>query len=499
MPRHTWIRPVIHLALLSGGGGVAQAAPSIGDCSAMDLDYIPDTHDSATCDSVCTSAAGYTITCSLAASPSEGGILRAHTTTVASDWDYLIWGEDDGTDFCCAVLEGTDGEIADFVFNGSDWDNSGGTCEGDTIDLWPDTDTGGPVAQLPLAPNSSNDSVDAVVNAGDGCDVILGSNHGGDSTYHEVLNGEADGDTIDGNQGDDDLDGGGGADVLSGYLGADTIYGGGGDDTIYGTTSISNGNETSETDVLFGEIGDDSIVAGRSPDTVYGGVGNDTIYGGLEADYIDGGSGNDSIYGDEVVEDTRDGDDTIIGGTGTDVIRAGDGDDSVLGGADNDTLYGGSGSDTMAGGSGADTIYGEDGADSLCGCLGNDLIEGDDTDATTAYSDTINGGGGPDTIFGYIGDDVIQGSADADDLYGGDGDDLICDKYASGQGTTRDYLNAGGDDDTIWYEFGAGEEPPDGSSDAGSGTDTCNDIGLDNCEVETLAGEPGACPYWDEN
>ena len=80
----------------------------------------------------------------------------------------------------------------------------------------------------------------------------------------------------------------------------------------------------------------------------------------------------------EMIFDTSDNDDSIVGSTNDDVIEG-------LGG--NDTLVGRLGNDTIHGNQGNDTIYGDSGNDQLSGGLGND---------------TINGGTGNDTaIFNY--------------------------------------------------------------------------------------------------
>ncbi|MER9586548.1 Ig-like domain-containing protein, partial [Mesorhizobium sp. M0276] len=60
--------------------------------------------------------------------------------------------------------------------------------------------------------------------------------------------------------------------------------------------------------------------------------------------------------GSSYVGVVTDGDDKLIGGSGTDVIVAGGGNDYINGGSGADTLDGGSGFDTVLGGSGADTL-----------------------------------------------------------------------------------------------------------------------------------------------
>ena len=69
----------------------------------------------------------------------------------------------------------------------------------------------------------------------------------------------------------------------------------------------------------------------------------------------------------------RDGDDTLVGGLGSDILHAGPGDDLVVGSSGKDTLFGGLGNDRLdsAAGDGVDT--------SVCG-NGFDVLEMDPDD-----------------------------------------------------------------------------------------------------------------------
>src|SRR5689334_22953002 len=104
---------------------------------------------------------------------------------------------------------------------------------------------------------------------------------------------------------------------------------------------------------------------------VQGNDGNDTIvisdvngvFTDTETTIVDGGNGND----------------TITGGGGGEAISGGDGADVLNGGAGNDTLIGGPGNDTLTGGPGADQHLGGDGDDTMIWNPGdgNDVIEGE--------------------------------------------------------------------------------------------------------------------------
>jgi hypothetical protein len=91
--------------------------------------------------------------------------------------------------------------------------------------------------------------------------------------------------------------------ILAGDSGANTIdassgltnavgvmaFGGGGNDAMTGHATAPN--------MLFGGMGDDSVIGGAGNDFIFGGAGNDTISGGAGNDTISGGGGNDTISG----------------------------------------------------------------------------------------------------------------------------------------------------------------------------------------------------------
>ncbi len=64
------------------------------------------------------------------------------------------------------------------------------------------------------------------------------------------------------------------------------------------------------------------------------GDGNDTLYGTPGDDILNGGRGNDKVYG-------MGGNDVVCGGVGNDKVYGGDGNDMVYGEEQNDLLVGG--------------------------------------------------------------------------------------------------------------------------------------------------------------
>jgi Ca2+-binding RTX toxin-like protein len=112
---------------------------------------------------------------------------------------------------------------------------------------------------------------------------------------------------------------------------------------------------TTTQDTISGGEDDDLIVGGKGDNVLFGGDGNDIIVIiSKETNLAYGDAGNDKIFG-------AGGDDYIDGGAGDDYIDGGGGNDRLVGGAGNDQLYGGTGDDVFfgsAGGEGNDTFIG---------------------------------------------------------------------------------------------------------------------------------------------
>jgi Ca2+-binding RTX toxin-like protein len=141
-----------------------------------------------------------------------------------------------------------------------------------------------------------------------------------------------------------------GADLLLGQIGGSTIMAGGGDDTIVARDAVN---------YLRGEDGADVINGGALFDDINGNMGNDTLHGGEGDDWVVGGKDDDLLFGDDggdIVYGNL-GNDTCDGGAGNDLIRGGQGDDVLRGGDGNDFLSGDRGSDTITGGAGADIFH----------------------------------------------------------------------------------------------------------------------------------------------
>ncbi|MEG4348662.1 SdrD B-like domain-containing protein [Microcoleus sp. LAD1_D3] len=270
-------------------------------------------------------------------------------------------------------------------------------------------------------------------------------------------NGTNGNDTILGTNNGDEINGFDGDDLLAGLRGNDNIYGGLNSAFPVGPdidTDLVFGNEGN--DYLNGVAGDDLIFAGKNEDVVYGGKDDDIIFGDQESDTLIGDQGNDTIYGGTINpfdpdltgndlvfglagDDFLSGEknqDTIAGGDGNDTVRAGKGDDLVVGELGSNLLFGDEGSDTICGGEGEDTVYGDIGSplpigstggkDQICGGLGNDWLfgnEGQDTVNGDTGNDTLYGGKDEDSLLGSAGDDWLFGDQGNDTLIGGTGND----------------------------------------------------------------------------
>ncbi|WP_429161442.1 beta strand repeat-containing protein, partial [Aeromonas media] len=182
---------------------------------------------------------------------------------------------------------------------------------------------------------------------------------------------------------------------------------------------------------------------------------NDSLIGGTGADLIDGGNGSDMLDGGS-------GSDTLLGGNGEDTLYGGLGDDTLSGGNGQDLVYGGSGNDVIGTSlvnseNGNDVIYGDGwddyrqqsraiaGSDTIYGGNGSETIYGDNGDGhASGGNDSIYAGNGNDTVYGEGGDDTIQGGNGADLLSGGSGNDLFVyqsamESNSGGMDTIRDF------------------------------------------------------------
>lgn len=296
-------------------------------------------------------------------------------------------------------------------------------------------------------------------------------------------------DTIVGNQASNMLDGGSGNDTLTGGIGDDVLIGGADDDTAIFSGRRSDYSVTLQGDGSFLIV--DLRPGGTDGSDVVSTVElfkfTDRIYTALELQSSDSVLGKliNGTSGDNIITSTSpnlgyrptDGDDTINGFGGHDLIDGGDGDDILNGGAGNDTVYGGDGDDlfrisgnealydvirggetgeilgdtlellsniVLAGlnpvmlemenlksnnfailGTTAADVFDLQGLDNIIDVAIVDGTTGNDTLYGSVFGDSLLGGAGSDALYGGQGSDTLIGGAGIDLVDGGDGDDLI--------------------------------------------------------------------------
>jgi Ca2+-binding RTX toxin-like protein len=136
-----------------------------------------------------------------------------------------------------------------------------------------------------------------------------------------------------------------------------------------------------------------------------------------------------------------------------------------------ESIIGGQGNDKLTGNAGNNVIYGEGGDDWIDGGAGNDILHGGSGNNTVSYKSatagvTVNlvistaqntGGSGIDTIISFQNlegsskNDVLTGTAQANKIYGNDGNDVI------EGGAGGDYLDGGAGVDTVSYANAFGQ------------------------------------------
>ena len=209
-----------------------------------------------------------------------------------------------------------------------------------------------------------------------------------------------------------------------------TLEGTPGDDTLVGTDGI---------DVIDGRGGNDSIDGAGGPDILCGNEGNDTIVGGDDGDTLIGGAGDDTHDGDDgndyVWYDFSPGGVTVDLSTGT--ASGGDGNDRLVsienisgshfadtltGDLENNAFYGEGGDDTIVGGDGTDYVYFDDAPNGVKVDLARGLATGVGRDSLTSiegaqgsrFRDTLRGDSASNPFTGNGGNDSISGAGGFD-------------------------------------------------------------------------------------
>ena len=210
-----------------------------------------------------------------------------------------------------------------------------------------------------------------------------------------------------------------------------------------------------------GTTGDDVITVGIDPANVAKIVVNDGVKNSrftktaVTSVLIVTGDGADKVtigagLKQQITIKSGEGNDTVQGGSGREIIFAAGDDDVISGGGGSDQIFGGDGNDQIDGGSGNDYLYGDGGDDVISGGAGNDVLAGDS-------EDTLMFSGQPP--FNVIGNDRLDGGDGNDWLLGGARVETDPSSHqlfltSNGQdtftgGAGADVIDKGGNDDTI--------------------------------------------------
>ncbi|URK88271.1 calcium-binding protein [Rhizobium sp. RCAM05350] len=277
-------------------------------------------------------------------------------------------------------------------------------------------------------------------------DIALGK----DSDHYDGAYGTIDG-SVSGGDGQDYMIGGKGAENFIGGADADDLDGGAGND------------------ILTGDGGTDRLTGGAGDDEIYGGADSDTLDGGTGADFLSGGAGGDLYLvdnaRDSVIESKGGGSDVVLtlvsfaleanqeieemvfanlSNTVKAVTLTGNAfGQSIIGGTGNDVLNGGGGKDTLTGQIGNDT-YVIDGGDTIVEVAGEgtDLVKStlgytlvanvenlalmgaaDINGTGNIFNNGITGNSGKNVLSGLAGNDTLNGGLGLDRLVGGLGKD----------------------------------------------------------------------------
>jgi Ca2+-binding RTX toxin-like protein len=126
--------------------------------------------------------------------------------------------------------------------------------------------------------------------------------------------------------------------------------------------------------------------------------------------------------------------------------------DTINGSADADFIYGLAGADDMRGNEGADYLQGDRGADHLRGDEGQDTLWGGalkEDGPLDNSDDVVHGGKESDYIYSGF---AQKGSVDR--VFGDKGNDTIEAEKAYGYPKTKDIVDCGRGDDTVYFDKG---------------------------------------------
>jgi Ca2+-binding RTX toxin-like protein len=193
---------------------------------------------------------------------------------------------------------------------------------------------------------------------------------------------------LSGLAGNDTLRAGPGGSNLDGGPGADALFGGPGDDSLSGDAADtrfaggSGSNSLSVGDISGTAVLTDTALTVNGRSIPISGIGSAALTGGDGADRLDA-----SAFGGSATLFGNGGNDVLLAGRSDSYLDGGSGNDDLTGGPGLDTLYGQDGDDTLTGGEGNDYLDGGPGLDSVTGEAGPDMfVHGPDQDVYTDFN-----------------------------------------------------------------------------------------------------------------
>lgn len=177
------------------------------------------------------------------------------------------------------------------------------------------------------------------------------------------------------------------------------------------------------------------LIAGSGNDTIVGGTGSNLVYAGAGDDVLDAGTGGGRLFGQAGNDQLRamQAAAELQGGEGDDVLELGPQGGTADGGAGNDQLLGGSGAaDMLSGGDGNDHLDVGVGGGFAFGAAGDDVVlaQAVESEGADPAAIVLNGGMGNDrlSVAGRSRGTVrLEGGGGVDFLSGSDGNDELID------------------------------------------------------------------------
>ena len=374
----------------------------------------------------------------------------------------------------------TTGSGNDVIHGGGGGDIINAGAGNDSVDYWGSEisiDGGTGSNTLVLRASATIDLTQADQTTGDSTTVANFANIDASAVSTGVtVFGDANANVITGGAGADTIDGGGGADTINAGAGNDTV-------TVHGTEASVDGGAGSDTLVLVAGTSvtgvNFAVTAGADQTT------GDTVtvknFENLDASAVTTAL---SVIGSAVAN-------TIVTGSGDDIIDAGGGADTVNAGAGNDTVTYHGTEAVIDGGTGVNTLL-------LQGVTDVNLGRVDQTvgDATTvmnfqnvdasalgaAQGVDIVGSAAANTIIGSAGDDVIDGAGGADVIQAGAGNDIVA--YRG----TESLLDGGTGSNTLQLKTVVTVNLANGDETSG---DSVNVTGFSNVDASALGAAQG--------